>query len=66
MYNRPMKKSILSKGKRTAVPLEVREKPGVAPERPEFFKHKGAIRVGSGSAVEDVKKARAFRGTDGR
>lgn len=38
----------------------------VTPERPEFFRHKGAIRVGPGSAVEDVKKARALRGTDGR
>ena len=38
----------------------------VTAERPKFFKHKGTIKVGSGSAVEDVKKARALRGTDGR
>lgn len=38
----------------------------VTAERPEFFKHKGTIKVGPGSAVEDVKRARALRGTDGR
>lgn len=38
----------------------------VTAERPEFFKHKGTIKVGSGSAVEDVKKARSLRGADGR
>ena len=61
-----MRKSILSKDGRTTVPSKIREKLGTGPERPEFFKHKGTIQVGPGSAVEDVKRARTLRGTDGR
>ncbi len=36
----------------------------VSPGSPAFLRHRGAIRVGPGSVVEDVKRARELRGKE--
>jgi hypothetical protein len=54
----PKKLGIDPRGERTGDPVRVT----VADT--SFLKLQGSIKVGPGSAVEDVKKARELRGTD--
>ncbi len=36
----------------------------IVPARRSFLDRRGSLRVGSGSAVDDVRRARALRGTE--
>lgn len=66
-----MSKSKITIKYRTALPRDLQGKPGIDSGDPmrvtvadtSFLKLQGSIKVGPGSAVEDVKKARELRGT---